>query len=256
LTSQFPEAKWAAIDEFLRGSSAALSFACWHGPMRPWLKRRLAVGAAGLAVLAAAGGTYAATRGSGDDERQAFLNDVAKRLNVSPDRLESALRGAFSDRLDAAVREGRLTRREADEIERRASEHGGLPLLGGPPPPGHSFRRGERPRGLHFMRPGPPLLGALHAAARYLGLSDAALRDRLASGRSLAQVARARGKSVDGLEEALKRATRERLDRAVARGRLTKAEERDILRQLDERLDFLVRLSGPRPGPPPPLPGG
>ncbi len=226
--------------------------------MQVSLKQKLVVGAVGVAVLAGAGGTYAATRGSGDDERQAFLDDAAKRLHVSPDRLESALRGAFSDRLDAAVREGRLTRRQADEIKRRTKEHGGAPppLLGGPPPPGPPpFGHGGPPRGLRFERPAPPLVGDLHAAAQYLGLSDAALRHRLASGRSLAQVARARGKSVDGLEATLKDAMRKRLDRAVERGRLTKSEEQDLLRGLDERLETLLRLSEPRPGPPPPLPG-
>jgi len=104
--------------------------------MQVSLKRKLAIGAVGVAALAGAGGTYAATRGSGDDERQAFLDDVAKRLRVSSDRLESALRGAFSDRLDAAVREGRVTRTQADEIERRMKEHGGAPPFLGPPPPG------------------------------------------------------------------------------------------------------------------------
>lgn len=234
------------------------------------LRRKLVIGATGFAVLAGAGATFAATRGSDDGEREAFLADAAKRLHVSPDKLESALRGAFSDRLDAAVRHGRLTRKEADAIKRHAREHGGAPpFLGaapfrdGPPPflgGAPRFREppplggARRPHGLRFLRPGPPLLRGLHTAARYLGLSDAGLRDGLASGRSLAQIARARGKSIEGLEDALKDDARRRLDRAVDRGRLTRSEERRILGDLDRHLGFLLRLGAPYPPAPPPLP--
>jgi hypothetical protein len=188
--------------------------------MESTLKRRLAIGAAGLAVLGGAGGTYAATQGGpGDDERKAFVNDAAKRLDVPPDRLRSALRGAFQDRLDAAVKSGRLTRAEADEIKRHAGRDGG--------PPG---RFGVRHRG--------PLPPGIEAATKYLDLSPARLHARLRAGKSLADVARERGKSVEGLKDALRKA-------------------------FDDRLDNLVEHSGPPGpghggprglGPPPPLP--
>jgi hypothetical protein len=44
---------------------------------------------------------------------------------------------------------------------------------------------------------------AMKAAASYLGLSQAQLRAQLQSGKSLADVAKARGKSVSGLEDAI-----------------------------------------------------
>ena len=66
------------------------------------LKRKVAIGAAGLAVVASGGIAYAATQDPGAADRQAILSDAAKRLNVSPDQLNSALQGAYSDQIDKA----------------------------------------------------------------------------------------------------------------------------------------------------------
>jgi len=151
-------------------------------------KRVLLIGAVvALAAGGAVGGALAAS-GTFDPaaERQAFLNDAAGRLKVSPKELSDALQGAFFDRLDAAVAAGRLTKAQADEIKQRSKESGGLPFLGGPKPFfGHRF--------------GGPLMGAIDAAAKYLGLTDAELASQLQSGKSLAQVANDRNKPVDGL---------------------------------------------------------
>ncbi len=64
-------------------------------------KRKLVAGAAGLAVLAGSGGAYAAgqskpatakpTQADRAAEQKAFLDDVAKRLNVSREQLDAAL---------------------------------------------------------------------------------------------------------------------------------------------------------------------
>jgi hypothetical protein len=197
------------------------------------LKRKVAIGAAGVAVLAGAGGTYAATQKSGNDDRQAYLNDVAKRLNVSPKELSSAFRGAFNDRLDKAVADGRITRSEANEIKKRVRERGGVPFPG---PGGPGVR--------HFG--GGPLMVGIDAAAKYLDLTDAQLRGKLESGKSLAQVARDRHKSVDALKAAIKKAARGRLDKAVDDKRITKSQEQRVLGRLDTHIDRIVDLSGPR----------
>jgi len=148
-------------------------------------KSKVAIGVAGIAVLAGAGGTYAATHRSNDNERQAFLADAAKRLNVSPKELNDALQGAFSDRLDAAVSAGRLTRAQADEIKQHLQADGGLPFLGGPRPGGPpKFFGGP---GFHG---GGPVFGAFDAASKYLGLSQEQLFRALASGKSLSQLHR------------------------------------------------------------------
>jgi DNA-binding phage protein len=205
--------------------------------MQSKLKRNLAVGAAAVAALVGAGGTYAATRDPGSKERDAYLGDAAKRLGVSREKLESALSGAFSDRLDAAVKAGHLTRKQADAIKRRVKEKGGPPVLGGGP-----FLGGPR---MFHHRVGGPFRGGVRAAAKYLGLTRAQLRDRLASGKSLAQVAEERGKSVDGLEKAIEDAVRASLDKAVSKKRLTGSQEQRILANLHDRIDDLVRRRPP-----------
>jgi hypothetical protein len=234
------------------------------------LKRKLAAVAAGAAVLAGAGGAYAVTNGSPRDDRQAFLNDVAGRLKVTPQELEAALQGALSDRLDAAVAAGRLTRKQADEIKQHAKQHGGLPFpgrgrfgggpppFGGPPPIG--FHGGPPPIGFHggpppigFHRgPGGPLAAGFDAAAKYLGLTDLQLRNQLASGKSLAQVAADRNKPLDGLKSAIEDAVKSELDKAVADKRITQADEQRELSELHSRIDDIVSRK-PGDGPPPPF---
>src|SRR5437879_4271041 len=93
------------------------------------LKHKLLAGATVAAVVALGGGAYAATH-SGTSQRQAFLNDVAKRLNVSPSQLSSALKGAYIDRLNAAVKSGILTQAQANAIEKRIQDRNGVPFLG------------------------------------------------------------------------------------------------------------------------------
>src|SRR3954471_10605442 len=101
-------------------------------------KRKLPVPAAGLAVLAGGGGAYAAGTTSPPGaaakpadraaEQKAFLDDVAKRLNVTPDQLNTAIKGAAEARIDAAVAAGKLTKAQGDEAKQRLAS--GAPLLG------------------------------------------------------------------------------------------------------------------------------
>lgn len=237
------------------------------------LKRKLAVAATGLVALLGAGGTYAATQGSGKSDRQAFLSDVAKRLHVTPDQLTAALQGALSDRLDKAVAAGKLTRAQADAILAHAKQHGGVgPFFGpgpgfGPAPrpgagpgprPGLGLRRHGPPPGFRGGPPpghlGPghagPVRAGLDAAAKYLGLTDAQLIAQLRAGKSLSDVAGARKKSLDGLKSALQAAVKSKLDDAVSARRLTKAQEQRILGELKQRIgDLVTRKIGPRGGP-------
>jgi ribosomal protein S4 len=206
------------------------------------MKRKLAIGATGLLVLGGAGAAYGVTRG-GKDERQAFLGDVAKRLNVSPDKLNSALQGAFEDRLDAAVKAGRLTQAEADAIKKKVEQGGGPPVG----IPGFGF--GER----HFDfggGPGGPIKAGLDAAASYLDLTPQQLMDKLASGKSLADVAGDQKKSVDGLKSAIKDSVKKQLDQAVTAKKLSQDQENKILDGLDSRLDDIVNRKGGGPGGP------
>ena len=216
-------------------------------------KRKLAVGAAGLAVLVGGGGAYAAgntsTPGTAAKpadhaaEQKAFLDDVAKRLNVTRDQLDTAIKGAAEARIDAAVAAGKLTKAQGDEAKKRLAS-GGLPLLGGPGVGGGP--RGGGGPGFGHGGPGFHAGFGLDAAATYLGLSEDALRTQLQSGKSLADVAKAQNKDVAGLKAAMKAAVTKQLDQAVTDKKLTADERTKILADVDKRLDDIINGTAPK----------
>jgi hypothetical protein len=164
------------------------------------LKRKLAGAAAGLAIAAGAagvadavsGGSGSGSGGAPADGRQALLSDVAKRLNISPQKLKDAFDAALAAHRPPYGPRG----------------------PGGPPPPGRP-PFGHPPFGHPPGPPGGPVGGGLDAAAKYLGLTDAQLFQRLRSGKSLAQIAADQNKSVQGLKDALDAEFRKHLDEIV-----------------------------------------
>jgi hypothetical protein len=202
-------------------------------------KRRLAIVAAVLVAFGAAGGAYAIAS-SKDNPRDAYLNDLATRLHVSRDQLNSALKGAFEDRLDAAVKAGKLSQSDADNIKKKVEQSGVVPGLGGPPFAG---------KGPGAVGPGGPHFGfefgfgtgaAADDVAKYLGLTTAQLKDQLGSGKSLADIAKAQNKSVDGLKNEIKSAAKQQLDQGVKDKKITQEQENNMLDKLTANLDDLV----------------
>jgi urease accessory protein UreF len=210
------------------------------------VKPKLIAGAvAGLAV-AGGGAAYAATHmgSSPKQENQAIVNDAAKQLGVQPSQLSAALKQALENRVDAAVAAGRLTKAEGAEIKQRI-EAGDVPLFAGP-----GSRGGP---GLHHEGP----FHGLDAAATYLGLTEAQLHTQLESGKSLADLAKAKNKSVEGLVSALVDSAQTRLDGAVASGRLTQKEADSILTDLKSHMTAFVNGTvPPRNGRDPDFRGG
>jgi hypothetical protein len=220
--------------------------------MQRSLKRKLVIGLAALAAAAFAGGAYAATQNSAPNTRQAFLNDVAKRLHVTPQQLSSALNGAFVDQLQAAVKDGLLTQAQANTLEQRLKQNGTAPAIPfgffGP----HLARPGfPGPGFAHPRFPGggfPPFAGGLaglDGAAKYLGISGTQLFQELSGGKSLAQIATTRGKTVSGLEQAMTAAMKARLDKLVADKVISAAQEKQILSRWSAKLSERVNRKGP-----------
>jgi len=197
------------------------------------LNRKSKYAVAAAALLIVAGGSaaaVAATQGnSRSDESKAVIDDAAGQLGISPDKLTKALKKALMDRVDAAVAAGRITKAEGDALKARIQADN-FPIIGGVH---HRFG--------HFG-----FFGALNAAASYLGLTKAQLRNELESGKSLAQVAKDHGKSADGLVNALVDAAKKKLDAAVAAGRLTKDQATEVLNGLKDRITNLVNSTGLR----------
>jgi uncharacterized protein YidB (DUF937 family) len=196
------------------------------------MKRRLLAGAVAVSAVAGAGAAIAADKiGSPKEESQAVVNDAAKQLGVQPSALSDALKKALENRVDAAVAAGEITKAQGDELKSRI-ESGDLPLFGIP----H--------RGFGFG-PGGHEFGKLDAAASYIGISEAELRNELVGGKTLAQVAKDHGKSVDGLVDALVADVKKHLDAAVAAGRITKAQEDQVLADVKQRITDFVNGKGP-----------
>jgi hypothetical protein len=144
-------------------------------------RRRIAVAGAAVAALglAAGGATYAATNGGPQEEANALAEALNENegTSLTGQDIQDALKDVLKERLDAAVKSGKITQEEADRILERASERG-FPL--GPGPGGPDF---------HIEFRGGPFVAA---AAKALGLSEDALRQQLEDGKSLADVAAAR----------------------------------------------------------------
>jgi hypothetical protein len=214
-------------------------------------KRSIAIG--GLAATLLGGGAALAAKDDGDKTEQAILGDAAKRLGVSTAELEDALAKAEDAQLDQAVKDGKLTKAQADELKKRREESGRvLGLPGGGP----RFEHHE------FGGPGPRFggRGPLADIAKALGISERKLFSELRGGKTLAQVAKAHGKSLDDVRAAVKAATTKRIQADVKDGKLNQKQADEILEGLDDRLEHLGE-GGPfgehHIGPPPPgAPGG
>ena len=199
-------------------------------------RRWLAAGAAaGLLAIGASAGI--AATGAADD---GFLADVAKRLGISEDKLTDAIQDAAIARIDQAVKDGDLTEAEGERLKERVRSGDGLGLLPALGPLGKGFGFGFGPG--HGRLPELKRIGGdfLQTAADYLGMTTAELRDAMRDGDSLADVAKQKNKSVDGLKTAIKNAQKDDLDQAVKDGKLTQAQADRIQDELSEHVDELV----------------
>ncbi|HTS52526.1 MAG TPA: hypothetical protein VMH26_04565 [Burkholderiales bacterium] len=96
------------------------------------------------------------------------------------------------------------------------------------------------------MRGVMPGQGApIAAAASYLGLSKTQLQTQLQSGKTLAQIAKAQGKPVSGLESAMIEAITTNINADSA---LSSSQKASILAQMKGRLATMVNATCPRVG--------
>ena len=164
------------------------------------------------------------------------LADIATEQGKSVDGLVDALVAAEKKQLGAAVKAGKLTDAQRDRIETNLEDRVTDAVNAELPSFGFKFGPGAflPSRGSH-----------LDAAASYLGVTESELQADLREGKSLADVAKEEGKSVDGLVDALVAAEKKELDEAVQDGRLTDTQRDKLASTLEERVTDLV--NGVRP---------
>jgi hypothetical protein len=90
-----------------------------------------------------------------------------------------------------------------------------------------------------------PRTSLLQTAADYLGMSVSDLQTDLRAGKTLADEAKAKGKSVDGLVQALLAPLKADLDKRVTAGDITSAQETAILNRETAHLTDLVNNTAP-----------
>ncbi len=194
--------------------------------------------AAALAVAVGAGGAIAASKGS-TTSGNGFLARVAGHLGISTQKLQDATKAAAIDQVDADLKAGRITKAQADQLKARINA-GNVPFFGGP----HRF--GDFGHG--DFRHGGPGGDQLSAAAGYLGLTVPQLLQNLSGGKTLADVAKAKNKSVDGLKQAMIDSAQKTFDQAVKDGKLTQAQADEELTELKTRIDGIVNGTFRGPG--------
>lgn len=213
-------------------------------------RRTIAIGGVAAALAGGGAAALAASNDGPDKAESAILNDAAKRLGVNADKLKDALSRAEEAQLDQAVKDGDLTKDQADAIKKHRARFGSV--LGGPgvgphgPGPGLELH--------HFGGPGPGGPGGiLDDVAKALGLSVEDLFSELRDGKTLAQVAKAHDKTLADVKKAARDALDARLDKAVKDDDLTEKQADQIRQGMDDAIDHLGerRGRGPGFGPPP-----
>jgi polyhydroxyalkanoate synthesis regulator phasin len=156
------------------------------------------------------------------------LAQIASAQGKSVSGLEDAIYAEAKSNLDQAVADGKLTASEEQTMLTDLKSHLDDIVNNTRPPGGKGVR----------------VFGAPAAVASYLGLSESELRAQLETGKTLAQIAAAQGKSLTGLKDVIYADAKSHLDEAVAAGKLTAAQEQTMLAELKSHLDDIVNNTG------------
>jgi uncharacterized protein (DUF433 family) len=199
-------------------------------------RRIAAIALSGALVAGGAGAAVAAvTKNDEKKTEQSIIDDAASRLNVTPEKLREALAAAEDAQIDQAVKDGKLTQKQADAMKAAHAKSGRV--LGPLGPGGPHLRKGFGPGG-----PGGPGMrhSLLDDVAGALGTTPAKLFAQLRAGKTIADVAKAGGKTLDDVRSAVKAAEKTRLDKAVAAGDLTQKQADAILARIDDKLKAVI----------------
>jgi polyhydroxyalkanoate synthesis regulator phasin len=170
------------------------------------------------------------------------LADVAKAHGKTAADVTTALKNAAHTSVDQAVTAGKIAADQAATQKTQADTRidqlvNQVMPVGGP--------GGRGPEGPGGGRGG---FGAdLNAAATAIGITPQQLRTEVA-GKSLADVAKAHGKTAADVTTALKTAAHTRIDQAVTAGRLTADQATAQKTQVDTRIDQQINQVVPQKG--------
>ncbi len=190
---------------------------------KKWLVIALAVVIlGGVATGAALAATTPQTTGNAATQAfqfgQVFLDKLAGALGIDRSKLDQAISSAANQTVDQAQQQGEITQQQADKLRSRIGK-GGFPLGGG-----FGIAPGKgRPVG--FLKP----------MADALGMTPQDLQAALQQGKTVADLATAKGLTVAQVQDKILAAIKAQLDQAVKSGKLTQDKADQAYTQMDQR---------------------
>lgn len=161
---------------------------------------------------------------------QLFLTKLAAKLGVEQTKLQESISEARSQAVDAAVQQGLIPAERAQKLKESGK------MMFGP---------GGMPKGGHRMMFGQSDF------CEILGMTKQELKAELKAGKTVAQIAEAKGMTMDQLKEKWLANAKEKLDNKVAQGRLTAQQAQDIFTKLQNKdlgkLDIMLKMNNPKP---------
>ena len=152
-----------------------------------------------------------------------FMNHLASNLGKKPSDVQSAAKSAITQTIDDQVKAGTLTQQQADKLKSKLGDQqlcsGALAGLGRP---GAGGGGPAKAIAQHYMAD----------AAKALGMTEADLGAQLKSGKSLKDIAAAKGMDENAFRTAFVAAVKSDLDQQVAAGKLTAQQEQTVLQRL------------------------
>ncbi len=176
------------------------------------------------------------------------IADVAKAKGIDSAKIISAIVDAQKADVAQAVADGKLTQAQADQIladaETHATNHVNSSKLMGPGGRGGKGGHGGM-GGMGGPMAGDPANAPLTVAAKAIGIDEAALRTEMQSGKTIANVAKAKGVDSAKVVSAIVDARKVDVAKAVTDGKLTQAQADQMLANAEARATDLVNGKAP-----------
>ncbi|MEW6663319.1 MAG: hypothetical protein ACOY9Y_05560 [Bacillota bacterium] len=157
---------------------------------------------------------------------QLFLSKLAATLGIDQGKLQEAINEARSQAVDAAVQQGLVPADRAQQLK-----EGGRMMFG----------PGGMPKG------GPRMMFPPVDIGQILGITREELQAEFKAGKTLAQIAEAKGMTLDQLKEKWLANVKTELDNQVSQGKLTPEQAQNIISKL-QNTDLSQHGQGPKKG--------
>jgi hypothetical protein len=181
--------------------------------------------------------TPAAAKTSGPSKYcDGFVGHLAGDLGKSQGDVSSAISKAVGQTLADAVKNGDLTQSQADKLKNQLAQSGGAC---------QALSRLRKQFGSGAMRRPGALAFGLDAAASALKTTTTELKQDIAKGMTLHQIADSKGVTEDQFKASVKASLTQKLDQGVPNGKVTKDQEAKILAHADQAISMLWDRSLP-----------